>query len=208
MPVFNKFRFLAMTLLVIVGLSGWSQAMSKVAEPDYQILQSQKPIQIRAYGPMVVAEVEVAGKRQEAIQSGFRILADYIFGNNLPKQTTMTQTSQQGTEIAMTAPVTQQADHNNWTVRFTMPANYTLETLPTPKNPKIKLISIPATKMAVIQFSGLGSDKSIQKNLDKLQQYLIQHQIKTSGEPIIAFYNPPWILPFLRRNEVMLKIVD
>ncbi len=211
MPSVNKLRFITITLLVFVGLTGWDQAMSKTPEPAYQVLQAQEPIEIRAYEPMIIAEVNVTGKRQEAIQTGFRLLSDYIFGNNLPRQKlTMAApvTQQSGEEIAMIAPVTQQADKNNWKVHFVMPAGYTLDTLPTPKNPQVKLIAIPATKMAVIRFSGLGTDNSIQKNLTRLQTYLEQQHLKTTGEPILAFYNPPWILPFLRHNEIMLKLAE
>ena len=155
--------------------------------------------------------MSVEGGRKEAISKGFRILADYIFGNNAPRQKinmTAPVTQQQGEKIAMTAPVIQQAsDHGGqWKVRFVMPAEYTLETLPHPNNSQIEVLSIPAKRYAVIRFSGLAGKESLKKHLEKLVKYTKETNLKTLGAPIFAFYNPPWTLPFLRRNEVMMEV--
>ena len=65
--------------------------MSNVEKPDYKVVQSEQNIEIRQYKPMIIAEVEVFGKRKDAINDGFRLLADYIFGNNtLEKSISMT----------------------------------------------------------------------------------------------------------------------
>ena len=83
--------------------------MSKIEMPKYEIIQSFKSIEMRQYAPTIVAEVEVEGKREVAINAGFRILATYIFGKNLPKVSvamTAPVLQQKGMQIPMTAPWT------------------------------------------------------------------------------------------------------
>jgi len=187
--------------------------MSQVNEPEFKVIESHGNIEIREYVPLLVAQVKVEGERKEAISKGFRMLADYIFGNNAPRQKismTAPVTQQQGEKISMTAPVIQQAsDHSGqWKVRFVMPAEYTLETLPHPNNSQIEVLSIPSKRYAVIRFSGLGGEKNLQRHLGELVKYAKETNLQTLGEPIFAFYNPPWTLPFMRRNEVMMEVKE
>ena len=184
-------------------------AMAKIETPPYQVIQSSEKIEVREYGPMIVAEVEVAGERSKAINAGFRILADYIFGNNAPGQSiamTAPVIQQKGAKIAMTAPVSQTQSGDLWKVRFTMPSSYTLETLPKPNNPAIKIISIPGHRTVAIRFSGFWTDRNLRKNLEKLDAFIQDRGLNTMGDPIYAFYNPPWTLPFFRRNEVLYNL--
>ena len=87
-----------------------------------------------------------------------------------------------------------------------MPKKYTLETLPKPNSQDIHLIPILAQRYAVIRFRGLADDESVEEHTAKLQTYIEDNKLKAIGTPIFAFYNPPWTLPFLRRNEIMVQI--
>ncbi len=190
-------------------LTPMRSAMAKIETPPYQVIQSAEKIEVREYSPMIVAEVEVAGERSKAINTGFRILADYIFGNNAPGQRiTMTAPviQQKGAKIAMTAPVSQTQDGDLWKVRFTMPSSYTLETLPKPNNPAIKIIATPGHRTVGIRFSGFWTDRNLRKNLEKLDTFIQTQGLKTAGNPVYAFYNPPWTLPFFRHNEVLYNL--
>ncbi|WP_225308675.1 SOUL family heme-binding protein [Hypericibacter terrae] len=183
--------------------------MSNVDQPKYTVVASDKNIEVRDYPPMIVAEVEVAGERRKAIREGFRTIADYIFGNNLSAQKvamTAPVTQQASEKIAMTAPVTQQGDGEAWRVRFVMPANYTMETLPKPRNPAVELKKIEGKRFAVIRFSGMAGEPSLERHMDELKTYLGARKITSLAAPTYAFYNPPWTLPFLRRNEIMIEI--
>ena len=106
----------------------------------------------------------------------------------------------------MTAPVTQQADGNTWRVRFIMPSKYTIETLPKPNNPAVKLKEVPAKRFAVIRFSGTAGEDSLKRHTKELSDFLGAKNFAPLSPPTYAFYNPPWTLPFLRRNEVMVEI--
>jgi len=180
--------------------------MSRVEKPRYHVIESRGRIEVRGYGPMIVAETQVSGIRKDAIQQGFRRIAAYIFGSNTSTQ-----------KIAMTAPVIQQqtdppcdsadpVDRQVWTVRFVMPETYTLETLPAPKDSKVKLLSLGARRYVVIRFSGSSNDENIRQHLAILQKHVDEQDVSILGHPVMAFYNPPWTLPFLRRNEIWLEI--
>jgi len=194
-------------VILLAGLSG--TLMSQVEQAPYTVLESHDNIEIRAYAPIIVAEVEVQGERKQALNQGFRLIADYIFGNNLSsRKVAMTApvTQEAGEKIAMTAPVTQLGGDNTWKVRFVMPRDYTLDTLPKPKNGEVHLLSVPARRAVVIRFAGSNTDRNLATHRDELLRYVAEHHLPVVGAPTTAFYNPPWTLPFLRRNEIMLEL--
>ena len=195
-------------LILIVGVLA-GPVMSDVEKPDYEVIQSVQNIEIRQYEPMIIAEVEVDGKREDAIRDGFRLLADYIFGNNTVQQViSMTAPVQQkeNQKIAMTAPVQQQSMGKSWRMSFVMPSKYKLDSLPVPNNNRVRLKEILTKKFVVIEFSGTNSNENVTKHENQLMNYIEANQINIIGSPKYAFYNAPWTLPFLRRNEVMIEI--
>jgi hypothetical protein len=195
-------------LILIVGVLA-GPVMSDVEKPDYKVIQSEQNIEIRQYEPMIIAEVEVDGKREDAIGDGFRLLADYIFGNNTVQQViSMTAPVQQkeNQKIAMTAPVQQQSTGKSWRMSFVMPSKYSMDSLPVPNNNRVRLKEILTKKFVVIEFSGTNSNENVIEHENQLMNYIEANQIKINGSPNYAFYNPPWSLPFLRRNEVMIEI--
>ncbi len=200
---------LGITSLVFVAFVIGEVFVKKTKEPEFVLLQEHESIQVRRYKPMVVAEIAMKGSREAAIKDGFRVLADYIFGHNLPNETLdMTAPVTQQKTIDMMAPVTQQKTEGKdiWAIRFVMPETYTLETLPKPVDCRIKLLEIPSKQYIVIRFPGFAIENNISHHLKKLEAYVHKAKVKTQDAPLFAFYNPPWTLPFLRRNEIMLEI--
>lgn len=195
--------------IVLIGAIAVGPIMSDVETPDYELVKSQGAIEIRQYNPMLIAEVQMSGKREDAIGDGFRLLADYIFGNNIANQDiamTAPVQQQESTKIAMTAPVQQQSTGDDWQVSFVMPSEYTMDTLPKPVNERVALKEIPAKTFAAITFSGTNSDENVQKHEKILLEYIEANDLSVIGTPKYAFYNPPWTLPPMRRNEVMIEI--
>lgn len=193
----------------MMGAAAWGPIVSNVEQAKYEVVESQGDIQIRDYAPMIVAEAEVSGERKEAINHGFRIIADYIFGNNAPKQNvamTAPVIQQPSEKIAMTAPVIQEGAANSWKVRFVMPAKYTMDTLPKPNNAAVKLEKVPGKRFVVIRFSGMAGEESLKEHTDELQTFISAKQLHAISKPTYAFFNPPWTLPFLRRNELMVEV--
>ncbi len=196
-------------LILIVGGVLAGPVMSNVEKPDYKVVQTEQNIEIRQYEPMIIAEVEVDGKREDAIRDGFRLIADYIFGNNtVQRDIAMTAPVQQqeSQKIAMTAPVQQQSTGRSWQISFVMPSKYSMETLPEPKNDRVRLKEIMTKKFVVIKFSGINSNENVTEHENQLMNYIEANQIKIIDSPKYAFYNAPWTLPFMRRNEVMIEI--
>jgi hypothetical protein len=65
-----------------------------------------------------------------------------------------------------------------------------------------------SAQVIVIRFSGISSDRLIAKKTSELKKYAADQKLEVTGEPVLAFYNPPWTLPFLRRNEIMLELMS
>lgn len=177
--------------------------------PNYSLIRKYKNIELRLYPAYIKAEVSVNEKSyRKAVFKGFNFLADYIFGNNIKTEkiamTSPVQVSQ-SQKIAMTKPVTITGDAN-YIVAFIMPSEFTLDTLPNPKNDKVKIVSVPSKTMAVINYSGYFHGRKINKAKQQLNTWLEKEGVETNGDFIVAGYNPPWVPWFLTRNEVMIEL--
>lgn len=184
-------------------------------QPSYTASQQSGPIEVRQYGAMVAAEVSVAGDRETASSAGFRALAGYIFGGNSGKKSiamtapvVQAQAQAKGQSIAMTAPVMQTGDGKEWTVRFIMPKAMTLQNLPTPNNPQVKLVPLKPASFAAIRFSGMAKEADIQRQTKLLQDYMAARSMKAAGPASLARYDPPWTPSMMRRNEIMIPIAN
>lgn len=200
------FASAASILLLLTG----NVAMA-TEEPPFTLVVDDGAFQIRQYPPLTVAETQVKGTRREASGAGFRILADYIFGKNTRREriamtAPVSQSPPTGEKIAMTAPVSQTGVGEAWVIQFTMPTGYTLDTLPTPNDPRVVLRVTPATRVAVIRFTGWAGDSDFERKRVELERWMAQRNIKAAGPAVLAQYNPPWTLGPLRRNEVMLPV--
>lgn len=181
--------------------------------PKYEVLKSNGPLELRAYKPFLSAQVEVEGSFDEAGSKGFRLLAKYIFGGN-----------QSNTSISMTAPVSMrpmpskeelaaistlsitETQSKSWQVNFSMPSKFTLESLPIPQDPRVKLIEQAAETFAVIVFSGRASSANVKKYEDQLMDWIKTEGFNVNGAVSIARYNDPFTFPWNRRNELMIKV--
>lgn len=200
------------TLIILTIISGCGLNNSDIENPDYRVTQQKGSIEHRVYQPAIVAQVVVAGEREEALNEGFKLIADYIFGNNKKAQkiamTTPVENQAVNEKIAMTAPVDQQGTDtkNKWIVRFYMPKSYSIDNLPRPMNKQVKIQTLASKEFVVIRFSGRMSESNLSAHLNKLDDYIQKENIKVLKPHKYAFYNPPWTLPFMRRNEIMYQV--
>lgn len=201
-------RRMAMTAVLAAVFLG-IVAMA-VEEPAFEVVLHEGDFDVRDYPALVVAEVTVSGDQKEAASRGFRLLAGYIFGGNRTRQSiAMTAPVAQapaGQTIAMTAPVTQTQSAGQWVVRFTMPSRYSLEALPEPNDPQVKLRLIPPSRLAVLRFSGLAGADTVEAKTAELKKLVSARQLRATGPASLAQYNPPWTPWFMRRNEVMIPV--
>lgn len=182
-------------------------------EPPHTSRRLTDAVEIRRYSPRIAAQTTVDADEDEARQEGFRRLAGYIFGGNGSKQKVamtapVSQSPAGSKKIAMTAPVSSTPGNDGWVVRFFMPAEWTMDTLPTPDDDRVTLTEVPAETVAVLRFSGGRSRDDVEPQMAALTEALRAHGIEMLGEPMTWFYDPPWTLPPLRRNEVVVAIPD
>jgi hypothetical protein len=173
-------------------------------EPKFEVVERHGSFEVRRYGPRIAAEVNVAGPDERARGDGFRKLAAYIFGGNSGKAS-----------IAMTAPVDQtpasgtpaaSGGADAWTIRFFMPSKFTLADLPAPKDPAVRLESVPGGDYAVLTFHGAWDAAAVRRRQGELASWLASTPWRAEGQPSAWFYDPPWTLPPLRRNEVAVRV--
>jgi hypothetical protein len=202
-------RLLLGIVLAITFLGCPSMA---VEEPAFKTVVRDGAFEVRDYPSLIVAEVTVSGDQKEAASKGFRLLAGYIFGGNkLGQSIAMTAPVAQepvNEIIANTAPVTQIENAGSWVVRFTMPSSYSIKTLPEPNDSKVQLRRLPATRAAVLRFSGLAGQRDFDTKSKELVAATKNHHLRTIGPITLAQYNPPWTLWFMRRNEVMISVEE
>ena len=182
-----------------------------VEQPNYAVQVTDGDIQIRQYEDLVVAETNIEAGYEEASSTGFRRLAGYIFGKNKQNEKiSMTapvlQEQDSGEKILMTAPVLQEQSNAGWKMSFVMPAKYSMETIPQPIDSNVILKEVKGKKVASIRFRGLLSEESIGKKTKELELWLEKNEYRAISKPRSAGYDPPWTIPFLRRNEVQIDI--
>lgn len=191
-------RRMGMVLAMLAGLAvqGMADERKGYEMPAYRVEATEGSREVRAYGPRLVAEVAVQGDRKAAINTGFRVLAGYIFGGN-----------EGGAKIAMTVPV-DQADQGGgvWTVRFTMPSAFTADSLPKPDDARIALRPMPPARMVAETFSGLPDSADLAARAAALAEWARARGLTVTGGPVYSFYDAPWSLPWNRRNEVAFAL--
>lgn len=202
---------------LFVGLL-WTGTLMATEEPKFESLRKEDNVEIRLYAPLIVAETMVDGDMDSATSQGFRRIASYIFGDNARIAMTapvVAEPQGKSEKIAMTAPVSiepqtddgkRMAGAQRWRIHFVMPSQYTMATLPKPLDPQVRLREIPAKTYAALTYTGFSGESVVQEKTDELLNWLRSQAIETVGKPQLARYNPPWTLPFLRRNEILLEI--
>ena len=187
----------------------WSVAGIRTEEePKYEVIGKIGIVEIRRYAPRLAAETIVAGEEEKARGEGFNRLAGYIFGKNKGErngETTATG-AQAPSRIAMTAPVTQKAVEGGWRIRFFLPASFTKNTAPEPINAAVTITEVEAGTYAVLRFTGSTGAEAVAAQTATLSAVVRGSDWSATDGAVAWFYNPPWTLPPLRRNEVAIPV--
>lgn len=210
-------------LLCLLGGISFNQLAMAIEEPKYEVIVSDGAFEIRRYAPMLIAETFVDGDMDEASNKGFRLIADFIFGNNQAPgsdqksniaMTAPVTIEPQSAKIAMTAPVTVQPESDQeklaaikrWRIHFVMPSGYTLANTPKPNNTAVKLREVPGQHFAVHRYSWINTQARVQEKTDETLQWARHKSLQVIGTPQLSRYDPPWTLPMFKRNEIMVEI--
>lgn len=184
-------RAIVVAFVLFICTSG--VVMGEIEEPRWALVEQLDEVEIRHYDARVQAVTRMDESTSD--NSAFRRLAGYIFGGNATEQ-----------KIAMTAPVETTLDTDDPVMTFNMPAEFGLTELPIPDSDDVTLEAVPAVTVAVLRFSGRATDRKVAQMTETLMGTLQEHGIKVYGSPSLNRYNPPWTLPFLRRNEVVVAV--
>jgi len=205
-------RTYAQWLATLAALLASSGAMA-IEEPSFRVLDRDGAFALREYAPYLVAETRVEAGFESAGNAAFQRLFRYISGNNVTQQkiamtapVTQSRSEARGERIAMTAPVTQVAAGEGYRVAFVLPASYTLETAPMPLDRTIEIRAVPAQLVASWRYSGRWTESNYREAESRLREQIAERDLEVAGEPILARYNPPFMPPFLRRNEVLIPV--
>jgi len=207
-------------IFLVLLCSGHAMA---IEEPKYQVTQVDGAFEVRTYAQILIAETFVDGDMDEASNKGFRLIADYIFGNNQsPNSNASSKIAMTApvsmepvpTKIAMTAPVTIEPQSmttsvqaaKRWRIHFVMPSQYTLANIPKPKNEAVTLKEVPSKHFVVHSYTGFNTLSRVQSKTDEAMEWASSKSLKVIGTPQLSRYDPPWTLPMFRRNEIMLEI--
>jgi effector-binding domain-containing protein len=180
-------------VVALVGLWSGLALASDVEEPRWQLLGKVGGVELRYYEPTIEARTTLGSNSETS--AGFQRLAGFIFGGN-----------SNGQKIAMTAPVQETLVEDQPVMSFTMPSAYSLEDLPAPDDERVSLTEVPGRTLAVVSFSGWATAAKIEKNTEALLRTLEEYSIEVVSAPSLNQYNPPWTLPFMRRNEIVVEV--
>ena len=203
------YSFVISVVAAIVSIFGVNMGTE---QPRYDVVERiGDNVEIRQYAPRVAAETIVdTGKSDNARGDAFRLIAGYIFGANKTSEnvamTSPVEISSPGTKIAMTSPVEVNKSESGLVMRFFMPSKYSIGQLPEPSDPRVKLSQMPAMKVAVLRFTGSTADPAVTARTAELINALHPTKWKVIGPATAFFYNPPWTIPFLRTNEVVIPV--
>lgn len=165
--------------------------------PQYVLVVKDKEFEIRKYQSMIIATTRVQGDYRNATSTGFRRIANYIFGGNST-----------GMNIEMTAPVITNTPQSNdiYDIQFVMPSEHSMGDLPKPKTEDVLIKEVNLGKTAVLRFGGWANQHRALYFKDKLEDILSEKGYKTYGNFMVAQYNSPWAIPPFRKNEIIVRI--
>jgi len=206
-------KFVLARVLLLLGIT-FSSFATAIEKPEYEVILVDGALEYRRYESYIIAETKILAVEnwKDASNEGFRRLFDYISGDNNGEE-----------KIAMTAPVQQSklqaeevqfsqaeplADGSGWKVGFMLPSSYSMTDAPVPEDKRIELRVVPKKLVAAIRYSGRWTTRNFDKHESRLMLALAEQGIEVLGLPETAFYNPPFVPPFMRRNEILVEVAS
>lgn len=182
--------------LAAFGVSAFLPMLAvAIEEPDFTVLEEIGKVEIREYEAFFVAQVGVDEEFDDAANVAFTPLFDYISGDNARSE-----------KIAMTAPVLQHAQANDYQIAFVMPKSYASVEPPLPTDQRVAIKAVPQRLVASLRYSGGWSEKRYRKYEAALRSTLQASEYTVCGEPSFARFNPPFWPSFMRRNEIHMTV--
>lgn len=182
---------LALAIVAVLLNAGCAAVRAGYKSAPYQVARRDGHFELRNYPALVLVETPMRGSNDS-----FMRLFRFIGGNNAAKQ-----------KIAMTTPVFMAGESTNAAMAFVMPKNMSANQTPKPDDPSVSVREISGGQFAAMRFSGGRNPENETAALAKLNSWIEREKLKSEGDPIYGYFDPPWTPTFFRRNEVMLRVV-
>ena len=211
-PIRNQITRLFTLLLLASAVGGCSLFGIRTAEqPEYAVVETFEAIELRDYAAHVTVETTVEADFEDAGNRAFERLFGYISGDNRARESIemtapVIARESGGETIEMTAPVVATRVTRGWTFAFVLPARYTLENVPLPLREDVRLGEIRPRRVAALSFSGAWRAAAFARKAEHLHGWIEANGFEIVSPPRFAAYDPPWAIPFLRRNEILIDI--
>jgi hypothetical protein len=202
--------YAALALESLIGVFG----IRLYEEPRYDVIDRiADRVEIRRYAPRLAADVELPAAGKAGRNEAFQLLFAYIAGANRTSASgndsiamTMPVEVRDVEQMAMTVPVQTSEANGTVRMRFFLPAKYRRENAPKPVDARVRLVTIPDETVAILQFSG-SVDDFAERQSDLISR-LAGSRWRPIGAPYPLYYDAPFTLPFLRRNEAAVAVVE
>ncbi len=178
-------------------------------EPIYDLLKSDGDFEVRKYDSLTLASITLNQEYDLAMEEGLRRLSGYIYGQNSSQQEMKTwdARSQEREELSMIYPVLRERSEAGWTISFVLPRHLTLTTAPRPEDTAIYLHRESPRFMATLRYGGHNDLDKFESKTRELQDWLSQNrEFRVVSSFRCAEYDGPLTIPFLRRNEVLVRV--
>ena len=186
--------------LILLAAGFFFVSNSRAATPTaaYKVIKADGAFELREYETLHLAKVTLPSSdtRSKKMDGGFMKLFRFIDGQN-----------EQEEKISMTTPVIMERGEKESSMSFVMPESSVIKGLPAPKG-EVKLDKIPAVKIAALRFSGVSNETKEAEQLTALLAWMKKGNLSPELTPLFAYYDPPWTLGFMRRNEVLLRVKE
>ncbi len=190
----------------VFGIRNWEEYPHEVVVKDGRF-------EIRAYEPCIVATTRMPGDMSEVSGAMFKRLGGYIFGDNTAEdEIAMTmpvireEAEPRSEKIAMTMPVTRSPTDGGWSMSFVMPSKYSMDSLPRPDNESVDIEKRPGVLRAAYRYSGIQHASDLAEYEPRLTEWAREQGYRVKSDAMLAAYDPPWTIWFLRRNEVLVEV--
>ena len=176
-----------------MGVTGCTVTRAGYKSAAHRVVRTDGKFAVRDYPALRLAETSMG----EGENGGFKHLFNFISGKNDSSQ-----------KIAMTTPVFMERSSGSQpgSMAFVLPED--LQQPPSPSQTNVWLRERTGGRFAVYRFAAPRPDpKREAAAATALRTWMEQEQLSSTGEPIFAYFDPPWIPRWFRRNEVMLRVI-
>jgi len=179
-----------------IGSAVWFFGHSRggAETPPYLPVERQGKFEVRDYPALELVQTPLeSATGEKAMNDGFRRLISYLRRGNANAE-----------KIPMTAPVL--VDPGIPALSFILPQVIVHAGAPAPQGENLTLVAQPAARFAILRYSGSRDAVSEARAAERIDTWLKAHHWEAETGPIFAYYDPAWIPPVFRRNEVWVRV--